>query len=157
MAEALLGLTPFAVSTIRQRINYFRKIESNQHSLVFSAYVIDRCYLLQHEIGVSYNFVKLQKFFGLSGFDDYFSEPIVDLIVSKELEAFRSVLFRAESSIFWVKLEENGRIPIDLSVYLSTLQYEETRIVFLFLGNLLRWSALTQPSEGCFLCGQSMY
>ena len=93
VAEALLGITPFAVSTLRQRIKYFQKIEADEHSLVFSALVTDRCFLLEHEIGVSYNFVRLQKYFGLYGFGDYSCEPLADMMAAKELEAFRSVLF----------------------------------------------------------------
>ena len=52
----------------------------------------------------------------------------------------------------------NGRIPLELSSHLSSVEYEQTRVVTLFLGNLLRWSATTQPSGNCcLLCGQSFY
>ena len=157
VSSAVLGLKPYEVSCFNQRVSYFRRIESLPDSVIHGALVIDRCDLMNYGIGMSASFGDSLVRRSMSRCSDYEDSTLLIKFSKSVLDSFRSVLFRSEASAFWSHLEVEGCIPCELTKAFSDLQYEQARILFLFLGNMLRWSALTQPSEFCFLCPGKLY
>ena len=93
----------------------------------------------------------------LPGLSDYEDVLLDEKLRRNVLDTFKNSLFRSEANVFWSQLEIDGCIPEELSIIISDLHYEQARVVMLFLGNMLRWSAMTHPSEVCFLCPAKSY
>ena len=93
----------------------------------------------------------------LSRLSDYEDTSLLLKVSKSVLDSFKGTLVQSEASVFWSHLEKDGRIPSELVTAFSELDYEQARIILLFLGNMLRWSVLMQPSEVCFLCPAKFY
>ena len=158
VSRSLLGLNSFAVSTFNQQVKLFKRVESITGSLTFSALRIDRCFLLPHAMGVNVALVDSLRAFGLSGMEDYLDEePLRVKIKAGALSEFRKRLFQSEAFTFWSQLEEEGSIVREFEQALNRLNFEHVRVLFCFLGNSLRWTALNVPSEYCPFCRQKFY
>ena len=157
VAEAVLGVKPFEVSCLHQRVFYFRRIESIPESVAFGALTIDRCELMKHNIGMSCVFGKSLVKYSLPRLSDYQDVLLEGTFSENVMDSFMNRLIRSEASVFWSQLAEGGRLPYELALVISELQYEQARLVLLFLGNMLRWTILLQPSESCFLCPGKLY
>ena len=157
VAEAILGLSPYQVSCFDQRVLFFRRITGNPESVTFGAYCVDRCDLMRHDTGISFIFGDSLARLSLPRFSDPEDVLIRSIVAENSLDAFKCRLIRSEASVFWSQLEVDGRIPPEFANVISDLPYESARIVLLFLGNMLRWSALLHPSELCFLCSAKLY
>ena len=145
------------MSCFNQRVSYFRRIEDQPDSVIYGALSVDRCELMEFDIGMSAIFGKSLEKHALPRLSDYLDTLLGVKLEETVLNSFKSVLIRSEASVFWAHLEKDGRIPSELATVFSELGYEQARIVLLFLGNMLRWSALVQPLEVCFLCPARFY
>ena len=157
VSEAILGLKPFETTCFYQRVSYFRRTESQTDTVTFGSLSTDRCELMKHDIGISAVFGRSLVKLSLPYFSDYEDVSLYEKVSRIVLDSFKNSLMRSEANIFWSQLEIDGRIPPELASIFSALPYEQARILLLFLGNMLRWSALTQPSEVCFLCPAKFY
>lgn len=158
VSRVLLGLNDSSVSMFRQRVKYFRRIESDPMSSTFGALVVDRCFLLPHRVGVNSVFCDTLENAGLPRLSDY----LEDSLLLKKLEIasltdFRKRLFQSEAFLFWSHIEKDGKIDREFDLAISKLTFEQARLLIGFLGNTLRWSALNVPSEYCPLCKAKLY
>jgi hypothetical protein len=151
VATAVVGVRSTEVFQIEQQMKFALKIEGNPGTPAFSALVHDRVVLFRMHVG--FNASLGERFVGLGALrtTDYRAD-FQDILRAMKLrveEAHRVELLSAEGRAFWTELATSGYIPTDLRTVLSSLTYEQARIVLLFLADSLGWTSLTASSKKC--------
>jgi hypothetical protein len=154
MCVTLLGLKSLRLRSMVERMKFLLKIEARPNTPSYSALVYDRCVLMPLKIGVNARMGSILEAHDILPTIDYkekFSE-LVSAFERIDEEERRATLLGAGGRAFWTEISMNGWIPSALVTVLSNLNYEQVRIVVLFLGDSLRWSALSSQGP-CPFCG----
>jgi hypothetical protein len=150
-----LGIRDVRRVVLEQRLKFLLKVESKPNSPVFSALVVDRCSLMPIGAGLNARLGKTLASLNALPSTDY-REHYRDLMQALELEIIRErtmAVLSAEGRAFWTELLCDGMFPSDLSFAVSSLHYEQARIMVLFLADGLRWSAFVNVQK-CASCQQ---
>jgi hypothetical protein len=115
--------------------------------------------LRNHRVGLSHDLISfLSTFFDVSHIEDLSWREISQLqdlrdeIVIQRVDEFRVSLFRQSSGLsFWPNISDDAIMPLQFGEFLGTLEYEQARIVLLFLGDVFRFS-LAATSSRCPFC-----
>jgi hypothetical protein len=148
-----LGVRDVRRVVMEQRLKFLLKVEARPNSPVFSALLVDRCTLMPRGAGLNArlaaSFTPLDVLL-TTDYREHYSR-LLHALEAKILRERVSVLLSAEGRAFWTELLIDGMFPVDLAKAVSCLHYEQARIMFLFLADGLRWSAMSCVQE-CASC-----
>ncbi len=153
LCAIFLGVHDVRKVVFEQRLRFLMKVEARPNTPVFSALLVDRCMLMSLGVGLNARLAVTLNSLDVLPTIDY-REQYSCLRQALELKIVRehaSVLLSAEGRAFWTELLSDGMFPKDLANVVSSLHYEQARIMFLFLADGLRWSAMTCVQD-CVSC-----
>jgi hypothetical protein len=148
-----LGIRDIRRVVLEQRLRFLLKVEARPNSPVFSALLLDRCVLMPLGVGLNARLTVTLLSLDLLPTTDY-REHYSSLMQALELKIIRertSALLAAEGRSLWTELLSDGTFPKELASVVSSLHYEQARIMFLFLSDGLRWSSLSNV-QNCASC-----
>jgi hypothetical protein len=152
---SMLGLKSLRSKVVEERMKFLLKIEARPKSPTFAALAYDRCVLMPLNFGinarlgvdlVSLDILRTIDFKAMYG-------QILQALERTDAVAQRTSLLGADGRSFWTEIAPNGWLPRDFSMVLKNLPYEQVRIIFLFLADSLKWSALSSQNP-CPFCRQ---
>jgi hypothetical protein len=151
---SLLGLRPLCFKVMEARMKFLLKVEGKPGSPSFSALLYDREHLMPRGFGVNARLGDQLVKYDIVSTLDYRIHYSEILQATGRLSAVEhlTALLSSGGRAFWVEISEDGRLPFDLCSVMSTLQYEQVRIVVLFLADSLQWSAPKKIPCKCPTC-----
>ncbi len=152
----LLGIDDLALQSFDARHKFFRRVIFGQNSdASLSAMLIDRESLLQEGLGWNAGFISM--FNDLMDLhDDDLSNEVVTLESRHRLEIFlhnqrRNQLLDSNAR-FLLDVFPSGYLPSSFASHLGSIPFESTRVVILFLANLMQRTYLRPAALTCPFC-----
>jgi hypothetical protein len=154
VASALIKVKHVRLFQMEQRMKFLVRWETKVVDPVFDSLFMDRVYLFPNGEGLNSEMGDQLVKMGLSRTIDYREHfRVISESLSLQLKAeLRGGLWATEGRAFWTELSPEGDLEEDLKRELSRLSPEATRIFFLFLADMLCWSALKRPTRNCPSC-----
>jgi hypothetical protein len=159
VVRSLLNLPVFESMLLNNRISFLSRVLVSPVGVsTMKALDYDERVLRDHRVGFSHDLVTfLSDFFDVSHIEDLswrditFLQDLRDQIVIQRGDEFR-VSFRLSSGLsFWSDISRDATMPLQFGEYLGSMEYEQARIVLLFLGDVFRFSLASTGSE-CPFC-----
>jgi hypothetical protein len=154
VAVSLLGLKHVRVFQAEQRVKFLVRWEMDPGSPVFNSLLVDRAFLFPAGEGLNAGLGTTLVEVGFSRTLNYRTHftPFIAALASKSDSERRGRLLATEGRAFWTELGHDALLPIELKQTASRLSYENNRILFLLLADMLCWSALKKPTRKCSHC-----
>ncbi len=140
------------------RIRFLDRASSSQNSITLKALEYDQELLASQRVGFSHDLLTfLSTFFDATQLDDLsitdieYLQDLRDQVVGIRNDEFFTSFRRSSGLSFLVDLNPSGLMPLQFGEFLGTLEYEEARIVLLFLGDVFRFS-MAATSSRCPFC-----
>ncbi len=158
VVRSLLNLQVFEAMLLNNRINFLDRVFGNPNNVLGKALEYDQHVLRTHRTGFSHDLMDfLSSFFDVSHLEEVSIQDISSLqdlrdqIVLQRRDEYR-VSFRQSSGLsFWPDISQNATMPLAFGEFLGSLDYEQARIVLLFLGDVFRFS-LAATGSRCPFC-----
>jgi hypothetical protein len=155
VCEVLLGVRSARRVVLEQRMRFLLKVEGRLDSPVFSALLVDRGVLFRMGVGLNAMLASTLTYLDVLPTADYrvLFQNLIRALEQRDLADRSTRLLSACGRAFWTELLSDGMLPNALCSALCTLHYEQSRIVFLFLVDALRWTAFTSIQK-CAACDE---
>jgi hypothetical protein len=159
VVRSLLNLQVFDAMLLNSRIRFLERISVAPNSMILGkAMNYDADVLRTHRAGFSHDLTEfLYSFFDVTDLEflsvnDISSlQELRDQIVVQRMDEFR-VSFRQSSGLsFWPDISSDATMPLAFGEFLGTMEYEQARIVLLFVGDVFRYS-LSATRSVCPFC-----
>jgi hypothetical protein len=158
VVRSLLNLQVFESMLLNNRINFLERVLVSPNSILAKTLEYDQRVLSVHGTGFLHDLMSfLSTFFDVShleelSFDDLASlQDLRDQITIQQSDEFR-VSFRQSSGLsFWSDIASDATMPLQFGEFLGTMEYEQARVVMLFLGDVMRFS-LAASGSACPFC-----
>jgi hypothetical protein len=158
VVRGLLNLQVFESMLLNNRINFLERAFSAADGLTGKVLEYDERVLRVHDVGFSHDLMDfLAEFYDVSHLEELSLrdlsslQDLRDQITIQRSDEFR-VSFRQSSGLsFWPDLSRNASMPLQFGEFLGSLEYEQARVVILFLGDVFRYS-LSATSSVCPFC-----
>lgn len=164
---SLLGLPPFQWCNVRRFLSFANRINMCTDEVIFHRNPARHCLyfdraILSSSAGPSWSYslwklladiVMPVEYLDLSPLS--FPTEITDRLLQHVNASFRLRL-QQSSSAFIFDFFSSGIVSPNFRKHLGSLQFEEARLIVLFMGNSLRWSIFRRPRRKCFFCDASL-
>lgn len=147
----------FEASLLECRIRFLQRATSTS-IVTGKALAYDHEVLASQRVGFSHDlFVFLSTYFDASRIEESsltdieYLQDLRDEILLVRNEEFRSSFRRSTGLSFLIDLTNDAIVPRQFGEFLGSLDYEEARIVLLFLGDVFRFS-MSATSSDCPFC-----
>jgi hypothetical protein len=145
VVRGLLNLQVFESMLLNNRIDFLERAFSATDGLTGKVLEYDERVLRVHDVGFSHDLMDfLAEFFDVSHLeelslrDSSSLQDLRDQITIQRSDEFR-VSFRQSSGLsFWPDMSRDATMPLQFGEFLGGLEYEQARIVILFLGDVIR-------------------
>jgi hypothetical protein len=159
VARSLLNLPVFEAMILNSRINFLQRIlVSPTGTATMKAMDYDKGVLRTHRVGLSHDLVSfLSTFFDVSHIEDLswrdisLLQDLRDEIVVQQSDEFHVSFCQSGGLSFWPDISDGAIMPLQFGEFLGSLEYEQARVVLLFLGDVFRFSLATTSSR-CPFC-----
>jgi hypothetical protein len=143
---------------LNNRINFLERAFAATDGLTGKVLDYDERVLRVHDVGFSHDLADfLAEFFDVTHLEELSLrdlsslQDLRDQITIQRSDEFR-VSFRQSSGLsFWPDLSHDAMMPLEFGEFLGTLEYEQARVVLLFLGDVFRYS-LSATGSSCPFC-----
>jgi hypothetical protein len=155
VVRELLNLQVFESMLLNNRINFLeRAFSPATDGLTGKVLDYDEKVLRVHKVGFSHDVADfLAKFFDVSHLEELSLRDLSSLqdfrdqITIQRSDEFRVSFCQSSGLSFWPDLSRDATMPLQFGEYLGTLEYEQARVVILFLGDVFCYSLLATSSS----------
>ncbi len=164
VVRSLLNLPVFEGMLLNSRIRLFQRIQSSPVASASSkALDYDYNVLRSHRVGLSHDLISfLSTFFDVSHVEDLswrdleWLQDLRDEIVIQRSDELRVSFRRSSGLSFWPDISSDATMPLEFGEFLGGMEYEEARVVLLFLGDVFRFS-LAATGSRCPFCPTELH